>query len=218
VRIRILLNNNRGVTLLEILTAILIFILASVFIISLLISSLDKPKQAGVVQDLNAYEQAAQLLLKEIPLTKDTEYIKSELNNNLETNSKFLSEESTSTKLNAYNKPYNLDILQDSTQTAIIISTFGKTKSDVYELIVLREGKTVESCTNGFARTDQKLVTLDSTLCTKTASNNTNDNGTVTPPEPDNTSVRVVPEGYIGIYNDVDLNNVRNDLKVIQVG
>jgi type II secretory pathway pseudopilin PulG len=212
VKIRTLLRNQRGVTLLEILTAILIFILASVFIISLLVSSLDKPKQVGVVQDLNSYKDSAQLLLKEIPNTNDTEYIKEELNNNLETNSRFLSEESTSTKLNAYNKPYTLDILQDSTQTAIIISTTGKTNSDLYEIVILKEGKTVESCTNGFSTTDQELSTLDSTLCDKTAPNNGTGNVTP-PPQTDNTSTLIVPEGYIGIYNDVDLNNVRKDLK-----
>lgn len=195
---RTVLNNQHGLSLMETLTALLIFALLSLFLSTAVVSALDAPKKAEISTDLKRYEQASTLLLEELESTADPSFIIQELNTELEGGLKFTNTKST--KKTAYNNPYYLLVDKTSDQTAIIIETEGKSAEDYYRLVVLKEGSQVEVCTKGLGKKDKELKLLSSNLCTISVAIPVIDQQTTVPP------------GYIGIYNDVDLNNVRNNL------
>lgn len=205
-------RNHYGLTLLETLVAIIIFILASIFIVTLTASAIDKPKTAEVVNDFSTYEKVASLLLKEVTDNPTLELLSSEFNLDLPRGLKFL--EGVSEKETAYNKKYSLTIGKDGSQTEIIITTGGKKDTDLFKLVVVEDNGVVDYCTKGFGRNSKKLTLLVSDSCTTIE-------GEVTPPtsepeinpEPELEHITEIPVGYIGIYNDVDLNNVRKNLK-----
>lgn len=193
-KIRRIINNQHGLTLIETLSAILVFILLSVVLITPVSNAIEKPKIAGVQNSLNTYEKEATLLLRDTPQTADTTLITEQLNSTLEKQLKFLNGKSVSKS--PYKKEYNLEVKKNSTQTAIIINTVGKKDSNIFQIAIIKEGNVIESCSRGFGRKDTNLLTLVSDFCDL----------------PEEEVVLQVPPGYIGIYNDVDLNNVRNNL------
>jgi hypothetical protein len=184
------------------LIAILIFILASVFIVSLVTNALDKPKEAGILNDFNHYEQAGTLLLK------STENItESQLNSGTDKQAQFIQKDGSyeSTKKNAYNNPYVLTVEEvvSPVQTAVVVKTKGKSQNKEYKLVIVKEGKVVESCTSGFGRNNKELPTLKSPLC---------GDSVVVEPEDTFTPVAVVPDGCIVVYTAEDMDKIREDM------
>ena len=158
-----LLKNEKGLTLMEILIGILIFTLATVFIVSLVANAVDKPKVAGIKGALDYYEKESSLVFYQLPDLPDLDEVVDGLNKELTNESKF---ENGFTKMkNAYGNPYMMDVVADGNQTVIIVGTEGKKQGELYLLVVVKEGSTVESCTNGFGRYDKKLITLSSPYC-----------------------------------------------------
>jgi hypothetical protein len=185
------------------LIAILIFILASVFIVSLVTSALDKPKEAGILGDFNHYDNAGVLLLKSASNSLSESDLESDFNKGL--NKAVVFDANGSLKKNAYGNNYNLAITKGAVQTTIEVGTTGKSDKKKYGLVVVKEGKTVESCTFGFGRNNKKLPTLKHPLCNGAIP----DTGTEEPPF---TPVAVVPDGCTGITTAAELDAVRNDM------
>lgn len=205
-----------GFTLLEILVALIIFSLASIFIVSLTASALDKPKQAGVLSDFNNYESTGKLVLKEVGNTETEEGLTALLNEKLSSDKRFTA--GVSSKKSPYNNPYKIQVSKISDQTQLTITTEGKKEGKGYKLVVLLEGKTVESCTKGFGKTDKKLKTLVSDACSggeDTGNGNGEEVATPSIPEvvfPDFTPTTTVPNGCTGLYTALDVYNIRNNL------
>lgn len=162
-------KNEKGLTLIEMLIAILIFILATVFIVSLVSNALDKPKVAGIQGDLKHYEDTARLVLntatglagekssKELAITQ---YI----NEDLGGKEGFKGDKST--HVNAYGNNYNLNVevdVGDDKQKIVTIQTTGN--KEEYKVIIIEQGGVVDSCTVGFGRNDKPLTVLKSNLC-----------------------------------------------------
>lgn len=215
---RVFRLGQKGFTLMEILIAIIIFVIASVFIVSMTAHALDKPKQAGIMSDFDSYTKTGSVLLKELDSKTLEEELLTELNRELNRELKF--SEGVSEKVNPYTKPYKVTVKKENTQTALIITTEGKKDTDIYSLVLLKEDNKVESCTNGFSKANKKLLTLESDLCegvaTPDPSNPQEPNEPSNPTEPGEEEyipVTQVPEGCIGVYTAIDLNNIRNDLR-----
>lgn len=213
--------NQKGFTLLEMLVAIIIFILASLFIVDLVANAIDKPKEAAIMNDLNHYEESSKLLLTEVTGQETDEFLASELNKTLDKNLKLVS--GVSETKTPYNNNYKLTITTSPAQIELVFTTKGKKDSDTYTLAVIKEGKVIESCTNGFGRNNKNLVKLTSDIC-KTVEDTGNDSpeppdetpeepSEETPEEPSDTGSGTIPEGFVGIYTDIDLNNVRDNLQ-----
>jgi hypothetical protein len=193
------------------LIAILIFILAAVFIVSLVTNALDKPKEAGIMNDFNHYEDSAELLLRSAKDNTTPTALAEEFNKGIDEQAKF--EGTKSKKKNAYNKPYDFQIVESATpkQTAIVVDTIGKSTKKPYRIVIVKEGKTVESCTFGFGRKDKKLATLTSELCNGPTEVVTvpDGGGTVEPPF---VPVTVAPDGCTEIRTAAQLDAIRNDM------
>jgi prepilin-type N-terminal cleavage/methylation domain-containing protein len=186
------IKNQKGLTLIEMLIAILIFILASVFIVSLVTNALDKPKEAGIMSAFNSYQKTSELLLKSAKDTLTAEEVELEYANSVDKTAKFDSVTGESAMKNGYKNNYNLDVTKpvptvigEEPKTAIVVETQGKKKNKKYLLVTVKEGKTVESCTKGFGRKNKKLATLTHPLCEGT------DDSVVVAPEPEPTGVPV---------------------------
>lgn len=217
--------NQQGLTLLEILVAIIIFILASFFIVSFTASAIDKPKQAGVLSDFANYELAGMTLLKEVGNNLTEEETLTEFNKHL---GKDLSLESgVSKKKSPYNEPYTGKVVKDTTQTSIVVTTKGRKKDDLFSLVILIEGMTVESCSRGFGKNDKELIVLESDLCdtalielpteepelpTEEQEVPTEPEEPEEPEEPPFVPVTQVPAGCTGIYTASDMYNMRTNL------
>lgn len=160
-------NNQKGLTLVEILFSIILFVLANVVIISLIITSVDKPRQAGIESVMTNYRTTAHLLLLETngvinggDITSSIE----EYNNRLDTgytfNSKVGSEFFKSTKImNPYGNPYIIDIVTDSTskRASIVITTQGQGLGQDFKLGVYYLDGKVYTATFGFGRRDRVI-------------------------------------------------------------
>jgi hypothetical protein len=206
------------------LIAILLFMLSSVYIISLVGNAIDKPKEAGIFNDLLYYESTGELLLLSASDEELATGVKTILNNDLDSHTLF-GVDNVTKKKNAYKHPYTLEIQETLVplKTSIIISTRGKNRDDIYKIIVIKEGTTIDSCTTGFGRKDRNLEILASSLCASDAT-------PVTPVDPEDpvppeepvppppppppvfVPVTVVPAGCTGIYTALDLYNVRKYL------
>lgn len=158
-----ILKNEKGLTLVDILIGILIFILAVVFIISLVSNSIDKPKVAGIKGALDYYEKGTSLTMYQLPGLPNLGTLIAEINVEFDEESKFVDKKSK--RVNAYGNPYQIEVEQDGDQTAVIIETVGKKKDDKYRVVVVKEEGVIEACTAGFGRHDKKLVTLVSEWC-----------------------------------------------------
>lgn len=193
------ITNQRGVTLFEILTALVIFMVLSVSLVSLTTYAIEKPRQAGIKNTLNAYENQAKLLLNSSEDVTDSIKLVEFLNADLDEDLMFDINGVSKIK-NAYNKNYTVEIVQEGIKTAIVIETIGRNSEDGYKLVVVKDGGEVESCTNGFGRSDKNLSAIDSSLC------DSGDTGG------GDTEGVTIPEGYIAITNADELNAVRNNL------
>ena len=187
----------------EILIGILVFILAVVFIVSLVANSIDKPKVAGIKGALDYYEKGTSLTLYQLPGLPDLGTLVAEVNEELDNESKFVDKKSK--RVNAYGNPYKIEVDRDGDQTAVIIETEGKKEDDKYRAVIVKEGGTIEACTVGFGRNDKGLVTLASPWCDGVGEVGGEE-------EPPFDHVTEVPDGCIEVRTDEDLNNVRNDM------
>lgn len=163
------LKQEKGFTLIEMLVAIIIFILASVFIASLVTDAMDRPKEAGVRSVFNSYESAAQVLLLEtsgnVPGADEEEMIE-ELNLVVDPSAKFTysTTKGVSTLQNAYGNAYEVDIVKNTTtkKTSIVISSVGSKASEKFTLALYYSDGEVIIGTDGFGRNDKKIP--DATL------------------------------------------------------
>jgi type II secretory pathway pseudopilin PulG len=169
-------KNEKGLTLIEMLIAILIFILASVFIVSLVTSALDKPKEAGIKSAMNSYESASQLILLETsgiiaedangaPSTLLPEFV-AELNKEVDPSATF-SDAGISKLENAYGNTYNVTIATvPAEQKASIIFTTDGAKAgadnDFVTSVYYVDGEVIIG-TDGFGRNDKDISTDDLT-------------------------------------------------------
>lgn len=159
------LQNERGLTLIEMLIAILVFILASVFIVAMVTSALDKPKEAGVNSVLSSYESAAQLLLVESSGDINGDSMAawvSELNLGVDPTATFADDGSgkfATTLENPYGNKYYVEITEDPSadKASVVVSTQGAKDSDIYSLGVYYLGGEVHIATNGFGRNDKMV-------------------------------------------------------------
>lgn len=208
--------NNHGFTLLEMLVALTIFIVASIFIVTLSAHAIDKPKQAGLLSDFNNYSKTGTVLLKELGNVRTENEFITELNKEL--NKALVFTEGFSEKTSPYDKPYKISMAKEGTQTVVTITTEGRKEQVTYALTIVQEGTIVESCTNGFGKDDKKLIILESEHCKEVEkSEPSDDTETEEPPEieinlPPYTPVTEVPEGCIGVYTALDMYNIRNNL------
>lgn len=164
-------QNEQGLTLIEMLIAILIFILATVFIVSLVSNALDKPKEAGVRAAMSSYESAAQILMIETSgkiangINKETlathaELVK-EFNTDLDPASYFVEDKEgskTENLKNAYGNEYEITITKvaNEPRSSIVITSEGK-KGEVYTLAVYYDNGVVSIGTKGFGRNDKPV-------------------------------------------------------------
>ena len=203
------INRGGGFTLLDVLVALIIFSLASIFIVTMTANAIDKPKQVGVLSDFENYELVGVTVLKELGNTLSKEDTLDEFNSHL--NRDIALQAGVSKKKSPYSEPYVGEVLKDTTQISIVITTKGRKKDDLFRLVIIREGTTVETCSRGFGKNDKNLVSLESGLC---------DTATVDPPVeteepelPSFTPITEVPAGCTGIYTALDMYNIRNNLK-----
>lgn len=158
------LQNERGLTLMEMLIAILVFILASVFIVAMVTSALDKPKEAGVNSVLSSYESAAQLLLVEssgdIPGTTEAEMI-AQLNLGVDPTATFDGASAETTLENPYGNKYKVEIDKDpaNNKASIIVTTQGASSDakDTYKLGVYYLDGEIHIATEGFGRNNKTI-------------------------------------------------------------
>lgn len=154
-------NDERGLTLIEMLIAILIFILSTVFIVSLVSNAIDKPKEAGVRSVLSSYESAGQLLMIEtsgdLPGTTEAELI-AELNKEVDPTAVFNTADGKTKIKNAYGNEYEVSINKDVTgkKASIVIETQGK-KDDKYVLGIYYVEGEVHIGTDGFGRNNRTI-------------------------------------------------------------
>lgn len=157
------IRNEKGLTLIEMLVGILIFSLATVFIVSGVVNAMDKPKVAGIKGSLNYYEKGASVLLLGLPSGVSKEELLAGFNEGLDSAAEFT--DGKSSMVNAYGKPYEVNVVVNELQTAVVVESKGKKIGEVYRVVVLKEEGTVESCTVGFGRNDKSLMTMQSELC-----------------------------------------------------
>lgn len=211
-------KSEKGLTLIEILIAILIFILATVFIVALVGKAIDKPKVAGIQGDLKHYEDTARLVFNSAPKVAGVALLKEYLNEELGKSEKFGDGDVTLLK-NGYNNTYSLTVVDkvEESYQAIVIETRGSKVSEKYQVIIIKEGGVVDTCTTGFGRNNKELSVLDKSLCGSIGSETgTGDGGgevgggdTASNPIDNYESTTEVPAGYNEIWVPQDLWNVR---------
>ena len=160
------LKQEKGFTLLDMLVAIIIFILASVFIASLVTDAMDRPKEAGVRSVFNSYESAAQVLLLEtsgdIP-GDDEQAMITELNQVVDPSATFTyaTNKGVTTLKNAYGNVYEVDIAKSTAtkKTSIIITSIGSKDTEKFTLALYYSDGEVIIGTDGFGRNDKKIDT-----------------------------------------------------------
>lgn len=160
-------HNQKGMTLLEILFTLILFLTSTLAIISLIITAIDKPKQAGIESVFNSYRTYADILLLETEgnISKGdlSEYIR-EYNSRLDANFKFGNnvQDTTFAKSvveNPYGNPYIIDIVTDSTsnKASIVITTQGQEVGQDFKLGVYYLDGEVYTATFGFGRRDRVI-------------------------------------------------------------
>lgn len=167
------LKQEKGFTLIEMLIAIIIFILASVFITSLVTDAMNKPKEAGIRSVFSSYESSAQLLLLEtsgnIPGADEQAWI-NELNATVDPSSAFTysTTKGVSTLENAYGNVYEVDITKNTTtgNTGIVITSVGSKSTDIYTVALYYTDGEVLVGTKGFGRNDKKIADAKLTAIT----------------------------------------------------
>lgn len=157
------LDNERGITLIDMLVAILIFVLASVLIVTMVTKALDKPKEAGVRSVFNGYETAAQTLLLEtsgnMPGDTAEDWV-IELNEALDKEYQFDPIGGETYTTNAYGNVYEIDGKNGAgaNKAQFVITSEGKKPGEVYTLGVYYVDGEVSTCTLGFGRNNKDIA------------------------------------------------------------
>lgn len=84
-----IIRNEKGLTLIEMLIGILVFTLATVFIVSLVANAIDKPKVAGIKGTMDFYDKEASLLLHEVSADVGKQELFTEYNKELTRETRF---------------------------------------------------------------------------------------------------------------------------------
>lgn len=205
-------KNEQGLTLVELMGAIIILVILTTFIVTRVSASVDESKLAGIRSEFNQYEKASTIAMQGMVDALDTPLLMQALNRRLEHGTQFTDNQSKI--VNPYGNPYKLTLKTEGTIAMVIVDTEGK-KGKNFRLVVAHQGGIVDSCTNGFADMDKVLMEIDSDIC----GNGGTDSGGGTDEEDTWIDNEVCQRDggsgsneYIGIYTPEDLDKVRNNL------
>lgn len=217
--LRVLIKNERGLTLLEMLAAIIILALLSTFIVTRVSASMDEAKKTAIRGEFNNYEKSATLALQGIHDISDTQLLLKAINRRLDNGSQIVGGKSRTE--NPYGEPYWMTTKTEGDKTMILVDTKGK-KNETFRLAVIHQGGSVEACTGGFVELDKHLVNVESDICMVEVDL---PDGTIpegqnpgeTPADKDNPfgnydHLQKAPIGYVEIRTAQELWDIRNDL------